>query len=76
MLLKRQNPKIKRVLEYLAGNPETEKPKNAVRAAAMLESEDVAVFCDSGESKKDDVYFTEAGHYRLRFVPLSDIFDM
>ncbi|MBR5307827.1 MAG: DUF4080 domain-containing protein [Clostridia bacterium] len=74
--LKRQNPKIKRVLEYLAKNPETEKPKNAVRAAAILESEGVAVFCDSGESKKDDVHLTESGRYRLRFVELSDIFDM
>ena len=74
--LKQQNPKIKRVLEYLAKNPETEKPKNAVRAAAILESEGVAVFCDSGESKKDDVHLTESGRYRLRFVELSDIFDM
>ncbi len=68
--LKRQNPKIKRVLEYLAENPETMKKDNAVRAVAILKSMNKAVYCDSGVSKEDDILFMDNGRYVVRFVDL------
>ena len=71
--LKRKNPGLKRVLEYLSENPATKKPQNAVRAAAILESEKTAVYCDSGISKSCDREFLENGHYRLKFIKLSEL---
>lgn len=71
--LKRKNPQIKRVLEYLSQNPVTKKPENAVRAVVILESEKTAVYCDSGVSKKDDIDFLIDGQYPLHFIKLSDL---
>lgn len=71
--LKRQSPEIKKVLEYLSQDPETKKPDNAVRAAAIMKSAKCAVYCDSGASKQDDIYFTRRGKYILHYIDMKSI---
>ncbi len=75
--LKRQDPQIKAVLEYLSKNPESAKREGAVRAAAILQSENLAVYCDSAQTPMLDIGFKDpvTGEYKLHFVRLSDIFD-
>jgi len=73
--LKREDPRTKKVLELLAADPSTRKKDNAVRAAAVFRSEQMAVYCDSGVSREDDVQYKEHGHYILHFKSISDITD-
>lgn len=71
--LKRQDSRIKKVFEYLSENPSSRKPDNAVRAAAIMRSENKIVYCDSGVSKKDDIHFMKRGRYVLHFLDISEI---
>ena len=73
--LKREAPESKRVLEHLAHDPKTKKKDNAVRSVAILRSQKVAVYSDSGISKDDDAEFTKGGRYVLHFIDLSEITD-
>ena len=71
--LKRQDNRVKKVLEYLSHNETSAKPQNAVRAVSVLRSENKAVYCDSGVCAKDDIYFKTRGKYNLHFIDMTDI---
>lgn len=73
--LKRTDARIKRVLRHLSKNPETAIKDGAVRAVAILKSENCAVFCDSAAEKERDSEFKNpaSGEYTLNFINLCDL---
>lgn len=73
--LKRTDLRIKKVLHHLSQNPRTAVKDGAVRAVAILKSENCAVFCDSAAEKNRDSEFKNpvSGEYTLNFINLDDI---
>lgn len=73
--LKRTDLRIKKVLHRLSQNPGAAKKDGAVRAVAILKSENCAVFCDSAADKGRDSEFINpvSGEYTLNFISLDDI---
>ena len=74
--LKRQDTRIKAVLEYLSKNPKSKKKDGAVRSAAILHTRPIAVYCDSAQTPEFDKEFKNpvTGKYELHFINLSEIF--
>lgn len=73
--LKRTDPRIKKLLDFLSKNPENAPKPGAVRAAAILKSENCAVFCDSAADKAKDNDFKNpvSGEYTLSFISLDKV---
>ncbi len=75
--LKRSDVRTKKLLEYLSKNPQTALKADAVRAAAILQSENRAVWCDSAASKENDSIYKDSvsGKYKLHFIDLLEFWE-